>query len=207
MKNWSKIVALLFAMMLCSVAYGANQEKEVNVEDVNESIECYGCQLFVTAIDNYLQSNKSITGLEQYALEACQYLGSYKTICEDEVPQVVPVLVEYLEKELTPLEICEELNICTSNSTLEDDSYCMAVIEISPCDICESAMSFVDDYIEQDSIQTKFESVFTEECSKVFSNHQGACAELSSYLVPKVTEMITSVHICNDIGMCNNEEE
>ena len=212
----SKLIALLFAMMLFSVAIAS----ESNNVEPNETIECYGCQLFVTAIDNYLESNKSISGLEQYATEACQFLGSYKSICEEEVPQVVPLIVEYLEKELSPEQICQELGVCTNNSTDEYENmsfYCFELheneledkeeddeeeVEISPCNICEGLLRITDEYLDRNTTQAKLENLFNTECTKFFPQHEQSCSQFSNFLIPRVSEILESTNICKDMGVC-----
>ncbi len=211
----SKLITLFFALMLISVAIKADITAHKGIEKSEESIECYACELFVTAIDNYLESNKSISNLEEYAMDACQFLGNYKSLCEAEVPQVLPLVIQYLEKELTSEQICEKLDACSGNSTdknsifvsiscpeYEEDDDVDDDIEISACNICEGLLRIVDEYLDQDSTQMKLENMFATECSKFFPQHEQSCQEFSNYLVPKVTEILESTNICTDMSVC-----
>ncbi len=216
----SKVFAALFLVFALIATSSAIVPPRTTIIESQGGLECYGCELFVTSIDNYIKSNKSISGLEQYAIEACQFLGSFKDVCEDEVPQLVPLVVDYLENELSPEEICSKIGVCTNSSLISDEDdecqyismYCFDVEddeqfeeedEVSTCDICESVFSFVDDYISLNATQTKLESMISNECNKFFPNHEQSCNSFSNFLVPKVTEFLESTNVCEDIGVCS----
>jgi hypothetical protein len=112
MKNFFYLISLFF---FCNVIYSANTSSSFNntLPLNTTNLKCDTCKLSINLVENYLQNNHTLTELEQILDNLCD-----KTPISNECTQLVneylPSIINLIEKEETPDEICSQINFCNS---------------------------------------------------------------------------------------------
>jgi len=92
----------------------AIMKKVSNVGDY----ECDTCTSLVGYVESWVESNYSISQIEQWLEYLCAYIPDYKTQCDQVILSEVPSIVASIEANESPLQVCTQLSLCSSNSTL-----------------------------------------------------------------------------------------
>ena len=113
MKNYIYFISILFFYNIANVT-AANITANTNVTTAN--IKCDTCELSITALENYLQNNHTITELEQVLDNLCDKTPVSHD-CSELVNEYLPSIINLIEQEETPDEICNQIHLC--NSTIK----------------------------------------------------------------------------------------
>ena len=93
-----------------------------------QGIKCDICDLAVTAVENYLESNKTESQLQLMLDNVCTKTP-FSSDCQGLINQYLPKIIDLLEKQESPQVICEQLHFCSSN--IEYKSYfCELISEL-----------------------------------------------------------------------------
>lgn len=104
MKNYICFISILF---FCGI---------INFTTANfttTNIKCDTCELSITAIENYLQNNHTVTELEQVLDNVCDKTP-FSQDCSELVNKYLPSIINLLEQKETPSEICNQIHLCDS---------------------------------------------------------------------------------------------
>lgn len=114
---------LLFLVPIVSIAnafhvsdYDGNYG---NNNDGNKygSVRCDVCDLSIIAIEDYLDSNHTITELEQ-SLDTICSKTPLSTLCTSLVNSYLPQIITYLEQKENPQTICNQLGFCSTKPSI-----------------------------------------------------------------------------------------
>lgn len=95
---------------ICQMLHAcANNDKELEV-----FTPCEVCQMIVLTFEEILQSNQTMTKLEETLISECDKLPAYTTECINFVTGEFPVIVDDINKYLGNNNFCEEIGLCTS---------------------------------------------------------------------------------------------
>mgnify|MGYP003874655885 CR=1 FL=1 len=78
------------------------------------TIKCDACELSITVIEKYLQSNHTVTELEQVIDNLCNKTP-YSQECSVIVDKYLLLIINLLEQEEPPSEICNQIHFCNSS--------------------------------------------------------------------------------------------
>jgi saposin len=119
MKNFV-IIALLASMMVATMGIAPTGTN-------GSDSECTLCEYVVTEMETYLNENSTLTEIETFVEKICGMFHGYETICQSLIKTYIPVIIEKLEADITPVEICTDIGICSTyqhqyqNTTTERD--------------------------------------------------------------------------------------
>jgi len=105
MKNYIYFISILFFYNIANVT-------SANVTSAN--IKCDTCELSITAVENYLQNNHTITELEQVLDNLCDKIP-FSHDCSELVNEYFPSIINLLEQKESPSEICAQIHLCNSS--------------------------------------------------------------------------------------------
>lgn len=81
------------------------------------NVKCDVCDLSIIAIEDYLDSNHTLTELEQ-SLDAICSKTPLSTVCTNLVNSYLPQIISYLEQKENPQTICNQLGFCSNNPSI-----------------------------------------------------------------------------------------
>jgi len=183
------ILFVAFLALSCSTGFAKAQD------------QCSLCETVVTIIENWVESNATISQIEQYLQNLCALVPAYQTICDTIVDQGVAEIVELLEQEYTPDQVCVVLGLCTSvpkPAPLPKDD-----IE---CESCEEVISVIEQWLENsDNQQTVVEAV--EIVCTYMPDWEQTCDAIVEAGVPEVITWIETYEnetvVCGQLGLCS----
>merc|ERR1719321_491501 len=80
------------------------------------SIECTICGYIVKAVEGYLADIKTETEIEQLLeSDVCGILGPLKDTGNALVAQYLPDIIQYLETNQNPTQVCQEIGLCAAS--------------------------------------------------------------------------------------------
>jgi len=80
--------------------------------DKDTSIQCQGCQIIVSSVEDWLADNATVVAIEHYLEWVCYLIPMYNQSCYQLVESGVPTLIKYIEIFETPLVVCQQIKIC-----------------------------------------------------------------------------------------------
>lgn len=142
-------------------------------------VRCDVCDLSVIAIEDYLDSNHTLTELEQ-SLDSLCSKTPLSTICTNLVNSYLPQIVAYLEQKENPQTICNQLGFC---STIPSIHY--------KYDFCKSLLRLYTN-IRQNKM-----NYFSNDCTSY--NCTKTTLTISNHVYSYLYTFVMKYHVCNGI--------
>ena len=142
-------------------------------------VRCDVCDLSVIAIEDYLDSNHTLTELEQ-SLDSLCSKTPLSTICTNLVISYLPQIVAYLEQKENPQTICNQLGFC---STIPSIHY--------KYDFCKSLLRLYTN-IRQNKM-----NYFSNDCTSY--NCTKTVLTISNHVYSYLYTFVMKYHVCNGI--------
>nr|AAK21659.1 naegleriapore B pore-forming peptide precursor [Naegleria fowleri] len=102
---------------------------------------CNMCQLLVTQVENWVESNDTIMTLEKKLEQVCSVIpGQYSALCTYAVEQYLPIFIHQVEKQFPALTICQDVHLCSSAQAAPVVQQQQAA---ELCPICKAAVGFL----------------------------------------------------------------
>jgi hypothetical protein len=118
MKSYFCFVSLLF---FCNLINSIDSIDTIdsnslvnNTNLINYSnLKCDTCKLSIDVIENYLQKNHTVIELEQVLDNLCNKTPVSHD-CSELVNEYLPSIINLIEQEVSPDEICNQIHLCNS---------------------------------------------------------------------------------------------
>ena len=185
-----------------SIGQNAAVELQLNTvskeeEAVNGDLECTACTFLVGQVEQMVVSNQTMNEIEKTLSELCSHLtGTWQTICDSIVQTDLPLIIGYLEDELSPSVICGKLGLCTS--VVKDTN--------TKCDLCTFLVGEVETLLASGAVEQKIEIALDDICSHLLDPMGGICMNVVSTYLPAIIQFLEQKYpaseICSKIGMC-----
>lgn len=100
---------MLFALLALATSRPLIENKKVG----DSSQACVFCKFYASMIEDMFLEGEGLEEIIEGLEGLCDYVAaSVKELCEKTVETMTPVVVEYLEKQLPPSEICKLISLC-----------------------------------------------------------------------------------------------
>ena len=107
---YAVLLSFLFASAL-SFNRNTTFENSTNVTFNSTGLECDVCQFVAQEAEGLLLTNKTLTQIETDLDSLCQKT-KYDTLCESVVNTYFPKIIQFLEQEETPQQVCQQVGVC-----------------------------------------------------------------------------------------------
>ena len=179
---------------------------------------CDICQDLVTLIDAYLDESATQEKIKTLLLTyVCPHLpDQYVAICQTVANTYIALVVKYLEQELSTLDVCKKVGLCTNqikkvNTARKAISIPKGADNGFVCTLCTEVIRMVDDYLDDGKTEEEIISLITKYCDKIPAPYGAICDSLAAQYIPMVikylTEELTADEICTKIGLCKYEKK
>jgi len=99
---------------VCKVA----KPKLPALSNVKDTPYCSYCTTIVSSIESYLAQNATQEEIEQRVDQLCSLLPSgFSLYCEAFIASEIPAIVNYLNQNYTPQQVCGQIGLCSSPLT------------------------------------------------------------------------------------------
>jgi len=82
-----------------------------------QGANCFVCETIISSIESWLEQNATEQQIEQYLDTLCALVPSFQAQCDAVIAQGLSQIIQWIEQNQTPLQVCTNLGLCT-NSTI-----------------------------------------------------------------------------------------
>jgi saposin len=158
---------------------------------------CTMCELVVTYVQAYLNNNQTEAQIVKELEQFCQMVGSAQ--CKAMVDQYIPQIIEYIEKDYTPQEVCTQLGLCISAKKVESGPL---------CSVCTLVITYIDQYISSNSSIQQIEAELDQICA-LLGPLSSTCDQFVAQYTPQAIKWIVNGNspatFCASVGLCSSK--
>ncbi|EFA85209.1 hypothetical protein PPL_02209 [Heterostelium album PN500] len=188
--------ALFITLMLVALSAVAVQSKKVEAAGQ----ECGLCTFVANYVDNLVQTNKTITEIEQELDNVCFYVSAgLQKVC-------TTLINNYLEKFIsqeTPTVICTQIGFCPA----EEKKMIKSDV---PCAICTYIVSTAESYLASNATESEIIAALENDCNSIGNALSEMCKSLVAEYAPQIIQQLvnkqTPSQICGELNICTSEQ-
>jgi len=169
---------------------------------------------------NIRSSNQTENEIVTAIQNDCSIFGPLDGLCKTLVGNAVPDIINYLNQNYPPSQICDLLKLCGSTSTGSSGSSSgnmnknVKATHKKPkgpqgleCTICEYAVTQIDTYLENNNTVEEIEQLLDNDC-QIFGPFSGTCVTLVNTYLPEIVNLLEQDYppnvVCSMLGICGN---
>jgi len=180
-----------------------------------ESLECQGCKVFVTAGEKYLEEKAPI--IKAGAEKECAKLGEHAAVCDEIVDAGIAAVLEYATTVLTPDGVCTKVGACAAPPAAELPQKVREIVEArsnndaaaptKECSECKFAIETAHAALADNATIAKIIAEADVLCAKLPASFSSECASLVAAYAPMAIGIVNeqladSEAVCEKFGMC-----
>jgi saposin len=179
---------------------------------------CSMCDAVVGMVEAYLADNQTVAEIDQQLDQLCNALGSYSVMCQNLVDAYLPQIVQYIEKNETPAQVCAKVGLCDAMAALAKQilqakpAIAVPIVanaaNASPalCGLCKTIVSYVELFLSHGSGEMAIAKQLHSLCA-LTQGFKAQCDALVDNQLPSiiqwVEDMKTPTEICALVKMCD----
>lgn len=181
--------------------------------------QCELCKEIVKIVEQRVINKKSKDEIRRELEKSCSRLKKFSDKCTKFVDKYSDQIVDLIEKELEPEEVCRELMFCVSldDADLQDydsglDIVMLAEkepaneIKVEPqCVICEFVMTKLEDELNDKKTDDEIKNAVRNICSKMPSTVSKSCKQFVDYYFDMIIVFIETMEpkeVCGQMKLC-----
>jgi saposin len=196
--------------------------------------ECDICQTVVQLIEGWVENNATVSQIEQYLDGICNLIPSYGAICQAIVNQGIPEIIQFIEQNETPQQICTQLGLCSSVTVINGGLInthklplpsLKELQKLTPgiltavkpakngaaqCDLCQQIIGAIENWMANTNDQAEVITAIEVVCTYM-PQWQTTCDAIIEAGVPTVVQWIVqndnSTQVCQQLGICPSEKK
>jgi len=192
-------------------------------KQVSGAIECSICSWLVGQVQNYLAQNQTETEIVTAIEGDCSVFGPLASLCKTLVGTAVPDIINYLNQNYPPSQICDVIGLCGSTTGSTGGSSSGAIPKVRKggvsksakpnapqgleCDICTYVVTQVDTYLENNNTIEEIEQFLDNDC-QIFGPFSSTCITLVNTYLPDIVNYLEQDYppsvVCQLIGLCGS---
>jgi len=208
------IQADLSPQQVCTLAkLCTSEQKEIEVPAVTPTLgdNCSTCTFVVSLIESYVENNGTINQIIADVEKACSIIPGIQPICDQLVAAGIQQIINYINQDLSPTQICTLLKLCSSNIAVAvPEAPVVAVPQVgdATCDTCQYVVTIIESYVEDNATVDEIEQKLQAACN-VIPGIGPICQEFIDYGIQEIVNYInadlTPLQVCTLIKLCSNE--
>jgi len=158
---------------------------------------CTLCELVIRDLDAMLEDKQNKEEIEKALDVLCYQLSDpVHKQCEKMVAKYTDEIIDMFVKEYTPKMICSELGLCVDNEINTNDIFALEFEEPAiekanvGCEMCEFAMSIVDEHLKDPNSVDEIERMIQFVCSYLPGTIADKCEEFVDEYGQKVIDAL-----------------
>jgi len=174
---------------------------------INAQSNCATCELIVNFVESYVASNASqqqiIQGLEVF----CSLLGPAEQQCDQIVEQYVPVIIQYINAQYSPQEICTILGFCTSGK--RGYTPIVKARDNQLCTVCLLIVQVGETYLQNNGTKQQLEAFLDAFPCSWMGSLVDSCVTFINNYVPQAVDWLVQNEppqvVCSQMGLCTSK--
>jgi len=197
------------AFDVCTKLGLCQQTQKARVVKADNGKACDICQQVVNYIATLL--TQSYTEAEIVALveQLCSSIPApFSLACDAIASKYVPVIIEWLAKEMTAVDICSKVGLCSTKAVprfVKQNNADNGKV----CDICQQVVNYIATLLTQSYTEAEIVALVEKLCTSIPAPFSLACDAIAAKYVPVIIEWLakelTAVDICSKVGLCSTK--
>nr|XP_054773857.1 uncharacterized protein LOC129281952 isoform X4 [Lytechinus pictus] len=163
---------------------------------------CADCKTFIGDIDGML-TNETVQNIIVGAVnKVCEMLGDFSDQCQSYVDQYGYIVFDFLASELSPQEVCTDMNFCSSTQKPKTKKLSLLA---DPCADCKTFITDVQGMLMNETVENMITAELVQVCS-YFGSFADQCQTYVSQYATLVYSLLASElnpdQICASIDFC-----
>lgn len=207
-------------LKLCTDSEPKRKNVKIVVEQkVENTPQCVLCKEVIKLVEQRVINKKSKDEIRRELENSCGRLKKFSGKCKEFVDKYSDRIVDLLEEELTPEQLCRELIFCVAADDRDSQDYdsgldvlMMALpteeSEISSepqCVICEFVMTKLDKALKDKKTDDEIKRVIKNICSEMPSTVNKSCNQFVDYYFDMIIVLIETTkpsEMCAELKLC-----
>jgi len=170
---------------------------------------CDACTFLLNAVESWVESNRTITEIQNYLDTLCNLIPGYSQVCDAMVDYELPTIIQWLENTENPHEVCTQLGLCSSSKN-------MMMIKVNGnqlgdnCVLCQFVVSSAEAWLEANATEAQIEQYLEVLCNTLPSGLAEECDSIVETEVPMIIQYLkqnyTPQQICQKLGFCSSSK-
>jgi len=180
---------------------------------------CSVCEAIVGFVESYIEQNATLNQIEARLDALCALAGPYASQCVALVNAYLPQIIQWVEKNETPTQICTQLGVCTNLglplATSKEGLAAFATAltlaaKANPelCAVCEAVVALGDHYVQQNQTVGFIESELDKVCALAGAYEticDGVVESYTSDLAQYIARKASPATVCQDLTLCSKK--
>jgi len=185
---------------------------------------CGDCELVITFVDTWVDANATDQEIATYLDVACSTIFSAEeSECDAIVATGVTEIVQWLNENETPSQVCTQLGFCSSRRVKSHMGGLKTIkaieakpvklvkaapqIKQSDCGACEVIIGYIEGWAVNNATATQIETYLEAICPYI-PNYSQQCTQVIVAEVPTILQYLEQNEspevICTEIGLCSS---
>lgn len=197
----------------------------------SDSGECMLCVEVVGGAEHKITHGMTPAQVKQILLKECSRFRAYEGICDNFVKKNVGEIIDLLEKELSPKQVCQKLSLCSSNQDLDiDEAIVVNVVAIPSfprvtltqnepqkafkddpmCVLCEFIMAKLEQQLKDKTTQEEIKQAVENICTIMPNSISKQCTKFIDEYAELIISLIDTVppkEVCVQMSLCTAVEK
>lgn len=197
----------------------------------SDSGECMLCTSVVGGAEPKITKDMSKDQIEKLLYDECSKFRPYQGICDGFVQKNVDVIVDLLQRNMSPKQVCQKLSLCVIDDELEIDEAIIVNVVAIPveqpqkivrvpltnnnnnnkveadpnCVLCEFVMSKLEKELKDKHTQEEIKRAVETICTKLPNSISAKCTKFVDEYAELILTLIDTVppkELCTEMGVC-----
>jgi len=173
---------------------------------------CDTCTFVIGLVENWVASNATEAEIQSYLDTICSLVPGYSAVCDGIVAQGLGQIIQWIQENETPTEVCQQLGMCSSIKKLPATSQINHITiptDDLDCTTCEYVMTVVETWLENANNQQDVITTLEVVCTYM-PDWTSTCDAIIAYGVPTVVNWVEEYEnatiVCTQIGECSSSK-
>ncbi|XP_063817383.1 prosaposin isoform X2 [Pseudophryne corroboree] len=172
---------------------------------------CEVCQLMVQELETLLDNNRTRENLKEALKKVCNLVPSkYRQQCDSIIDTYCDAIIELLENEVSPKQICGTLGLCSVRLH--------RVVALNPvhvqsgnyCSLCKMIIQYLDTILQKNATEIRIKNALEIVCNFLPDDLVAECNELVSTYEPMFIQLVLQAlepnFVCTKMDLCPNQK-
>lgn len=166
-----------------------------------QGIFCDFCQSAIEKVKELLDQQQTRDEIREYLVNLCEDLPpAYASLCAAYVNAYTDVVIDALEAEIDPLEICGMIGLCESRARRP-----IRVVGSPACDMCQDIVAYVELVLQDTKVVAEVIAAVDAFCQQLPFAEAVVCEAATQYIPEIIADLeagIASLDICARFNFC-----
>ncbi|XKL58996.1 hypothetical protein PGB90_000012 [Kerria lacca] len=194
----------------------------------NDNLPCDLCKQLIEHFREILVANTTEEEFVQILKGICHQTGKFENDCLQIVEDNFKIIYKYLTEELNPSEICREINLCSNENIITDESLGLInerlgspmipvgtqtelqISDVIECKFCKTTVKLIQNEMKKPEFEHDIKAALEEACKLIPRKEKSKCYNFIDNYENALLELLINESdpqiICSMLQLCVNDQ-